>query len=151
MNDCDHLGFYIKKIDDIIKTEFNLLLRPWNLTYSQTNFLIFLFGRKDKITSQKDLEQHFNLKHPTVIGILGRMENKGLVRIIVNNEDRRYRNIELTDKAFYVEELLRKNLVEMEKRLSRNLSENQSRELLGLLKIVYKNIAENENTPVFIN
>jgi DNA-binding MarR family transcriptional regulator len=66
------------------------------------DILHYLFKNNEKEITQRELEVHFSIKHSTVIGILGRMEKNGFIKISVCENDRRQRKVELLDKAFDV-------------------------------------------------
>ena len=100
----ENLEFYFKRINDALISYVNNELRDLDLTFSQMEVLQLLFERKGENIYQKDIEKHFNLSHPTVIGILKRLQAKDLVKVKRIEEDKRKRNIVLTDKVDYLEE-----------------------------------------------
>ena len=65
--------------------------------------LTFLLKSQDKTIIQKDIEEYLELRHPTIIGILQRMEAKGLIVSTVDQQDKRQKIIALTDSAFELE------------------------------------------------
>lgn len=142
-NESNDIGFLLKKLHDAMKIYGNTQLKQFDLTYSQLEILIFLFHRQNKKSTQKDIEMHLKLKHPTVIDILKRMKSKKLIEIMVNPEDRRSRIVLLTDKASVLEKKMFKNKVKMEKQLTHGLSETQLQQLRELLHLLYKNITDN--------
>lgn len=138
------LGFYFKKIHDIFVADANIQLKKWGLTFSQMEVLIYLLKRQDTQTLQKDIEIHFNLKHPTVIGTLKRMEKKGLIKSVTNPEDRRGNIILLTDKAFEFEKMMVEFKKNMEMKFVKDLSDEQKEQLVDLLGIVYNSVTRSE-------
>lgn len=138
------LGFQFKQIHDALESHLNRNLKKQNLTMSQMNVLWFLFEHRNEIITQKDIEKFLSLKHPTVVGIIKRMECKGFIESTTNAEDRRYRNITLTDKAFEVKQDMEKSRNIMEARLAYGLTEDQIDMLNILLGKVYKNIGVNK-------
>ena len=95
----NNTGFYIKRISDYIESDANRALEQYGITCSQARVLSFLLKSQGKVTIQKDIENYLEIKHPTVIGILQRMEAKGLIVSEVDPQDKRQRIITLTDSG----------------------------------------------------
>ena len=51
----------------------------------------------------KDIAAHLGVENSTISGILERMENKGLIRRMIDSSDRRFIHIELTDISKNIE------------------------------------------------
>ena len=94
------------------------------------------------MTIQKDIEDFFEIKHPTVIGIIQRMEAKGFVESAIDPDDKRQRIITVTDSAVELEKKLNKHSAEAEKRMVEGLSPDEVSDLKRLLYAVYKNISK---------
>ena len=139
MND-KNAGYYIKRISDYIEADANRELEQYGLTWSQARVLSFLLNRRDKITIQKDIEDFFEIRHPTVIGILQRMELKGLISSRVDPADKRQRIITVTESALELEQGIEKHRVESEERLTAGMSEPEVAEFKLLLYKIYRNI-----------
>lgn len=138
----DDIGFLLKLINECIEKNANQALKPFDLTLSQARILFYLHDHQDATTSQKDLEEFFEVSHPTIIGILNRLEGKGFIRSEHCSKDKRVKSIFLTDKGgkvFCSMDHFRKN---NEENMLQDLTDNQIKELKSLLKIVYKNIQE---------
>lgn len=133
-------GYYIKRISDYVEADANKELEQYGLTCSQARVLSFLLARKDKPTIQKDIEDFFEIKHPTVIGIIQRMEAKGFVKSSVDPADKRQRIITVTPSAVELEKKLDKHSLDAEKRMVMGLSDEEVNDLKNLLYTVYKNI-----------
>lgn len=142
MNNKKHLGLRFKQIHDSFVCDFNRNLRSLDLTMSQMSILAYLFEHTDTLTMQRDLEQFFQLSHPTVIGILQRMEKKGLIQSVVNADDRRCRNVLLTEKALAIRSAMDIHHEEMEARLTRGMTDYEIHALSDLLDRVCKNLAD---------
>lgn len=91
-----NISFLIKLIGDTIETKANKRLKSHGITLSQGRILAYLSERKTEKTSQKDMEEHFQVTHPTIIGILKRLEAKGLISSEIDEIDKRVRNISLS-------------------------------------------------------
>lgn len=84
-----NIGFLLKQINDKMKQVVDAELQPFGLTSTQAHFLHFLRCHNDEVVSQKDFEDYFEISHPTVTGVLRRLEQKELVRIETDPDDRR--------------------------------------------------------------
>ena len=136
----ENLEFYFKRINDALISYINNELKELELTFSQMEVLQFLCERKNEEIYQKDIEKHFNLSHPTVIGILKRLQSKDLIIIKKSEKDKRKRNIILTKKVIDSEEKMYAKKNEIEEHIKSLLSDEEISELEKLLKILCENI-----------
>lgn len=60
---------------------------------------MYLSHVTDHEVSQKEISEVLNIKHTSVIGLLERLEEKGLIERSVKPENKRYRVITLTEKG----------------------------------------------------
>ena len=101
--ECErHLGGYFRAISNALGQNMQRNLDELGLTATQNMFLHHLWFRQEKLgltTSPKDLEEFFDIKHPTVSGILQRMEASGFVEFQPSQTDRRCKVIGLTQKS----------------------------------------------------
>ncbi len=72
-------GLLIKMISDSIARLSNNDLRENGLTLSQLRYLTYLYEHGDAPVPYKALEAHFHVAQPTVVGVLRRLVDKGLV------------------------------------------------------------------------
>ena len=133
-------GFMIKKIHDAIDKVANKMLKEEGITLSQSNLLLFLSGRQNEKTTQKDIEQFFSVSHPTVIGLIRRLAKKGLIDICTDQTDARMRNVSLTEDANKIIARLDLFIQSSESRLLDNLSTDEQHELKRLLSKVLHNL-----------
>jgi len=138
----NNTGFYIKRISEYIESDANRALEQYGITCSQARVLTFLLKRQDKTTIQKDIENYFEIKHPTVIGILQRMEAKGLIVSSVDPSDKRQKIITLTDSAFELEKTIADHVEDAEQRMAEGMTEEELETIKQLLYKVYKNISK---------
>lgn len=138
----NNTGFYIKRISDYIETDANRALEQYGITCSQARVLSFLLKSQDKVTIQKDIENYLEIKHPTVIGILQRMEAKGIIMSEVDPQDKRQRIITLTDSAFELEKRIADHVEDAEQRMAEGMTKEELETIKQLLYKVYKNISK---------
>lgn len=97
MDTINDIGLLIKLIHDSIGTIVNTKLKEDNITISQLQLLSFLLDRKGNETSIGEIEEFFHVKHTTVLGLVKRMESKDFIFSFINSNDKRIRNVEITD------------------------------------------------------
>lgn len=94
--DLMYLG---KKFVDKAHRYIDESLRVYGITMSQFSILMYIRENYAKVVTLKDISDHFDLSHVTVIGILRRMEKNGLIITTTNPKDRRSKIIMLSPKA----------------------------------------------------
>ena len=115
------------------------VLAPHGLTLTQYKILKFLLIPPQGTVRQVDIEEHFYIRNPTVTRILQNLEKKGLIERQINPQDNRSKVICLTEKAKSMETLLYQLGDKLEEKFTKNLTDEDKRELLRLLKkILYR-------------
>lgn len=102
--DCEDVAKMIREIKMVqIMFDQNLtrILSKFDLTSTQAPVLKMIseYEKEGKELGQKDIEEFFHLKNPTVTGILDRLEKKKFIVRKVSKDDRRKRIITLTKKS----------------------------------------------------
>ena len=138
-NESD-IGFLIKLIHDDIDRIINNQLRPMELTSSQGVVLACLMAHEDGQVSMRALQDSLGVAHPTVIGLIRRLEKKGLVEVRVARDDRRLRIVSLTEKARDMLTKVPPQTELIESRLLDGLSEEERRELRRMLGVLHRNV-----------
>lgn len=136
----EHFGHKIKKIDHLFKLRMDRKLEELDITFTQMHILMFLLhNNKEKIT-QKYLAEHFGVKHSTMSGILSRLKEKGLIDIKVDEENKKYRDIYPTSKAYLIDEQMISQRNENEETVLKGFSEEEKMQLSGFLDRLYQNL-----------
>ena len=128
---CAHLG----------KERMDARLASSDVTPAQTHVLLYLHHQGGE-ASQSDITAHLKVKPSTANGILGRMEEKGLVERSVSDHDGRCRRVALTEKGAAEQAFFKQVFTETESLLVRGLSEQEREQLFALLLRVYSNLEE---------
>jgi MarR family transcriptional regulator, transcriptional regulator for hemolysin len=71
-------------------------LRPWGMTQTTWRTL-WLLRAADACYNQSELAARLGIETPTLVGILDRMESKGWLRRVPDEQDRRQKRIEITE------------------------------------------------------
>lgn len=136
------IGLLLKQINKQIKKRFDKDLQEYDLTLSQSRVLFFLGFRKEEKTSLKDIEEHLQVTHPTVVGIVKRLEEKGFVITESDSADRRVKLVFITEKTKGMIQDIDKRGKMMDKKLLKGFSDQEIRELRRMLSIIEHNLEE---------
>ena len=133
------IGYLIKNINDKLKVKADADLKHSNLTLAQSRVLAFLDSRGGQAT-QKEIEVYLEVSHPTVVGIISRMEKNGHLRCWVDETDKRNKIVALTEQAKALGEEMEQRISANEKMLLASLSEADIKKLKQMLLIIYNNL-----------
>lgn len=138
------IGYLLKVIQDGMERRMNQFLKPVDLTSSQVHVLKYLGSRGEEKVTQKQIEEYLQVSHPTVVGILKRLEQKGFVRTEFEGNDRRRKYVYRThkEKELFCRMVDSHNM--MENLLTQGMSEAQICQLHQLLAMVYENVKREE-------
>ena len=131
-------GTLLKQIHDIMEKNANNVLREQDLTISQSGVLVLLDEKEGKTASFKELEKDFGVSQPTMVGILNRLVQKGLVEVLTDSEDKRIRKAHLTQKGADKCKEGYKHMNSAEEQLLKSLTNNEKKEFNRLLLKVRK-------------
>lgn len=115
-------------------------LKDLDLTSSQLEVILFLISQDDKEVNQKDIEHRFNLKNPTVTGLLKRLEMKGFIKRYASEHDGRYKRIELTEKTQLLKENMYNSIVKYSKEFFEGITEDEKETLVNILIKLNRNV-----------
>ncbi len=134
------IGFIIKLINDSITVHVNSSLKPYELTMSQINVLGYLHENEDKLVTQKELEEQLHVSHPTIVGILKRLEKKGLIRTFLNPNKKTMKIVTLTEYEAELFKNLSRGAKEFENKLLAGFTDDEKSRLEEFLIRLHKNI-----------
>lgn len=133
------VGYLIKNINDKLKVKADADLKRYNLTFTQSRVFAFLKSMGGKAT-QKEIELFLEVSHPTVVGIVSRMEQNGYVTSFTDGNDKRNKIVKLTKKAEALGTNMEQNILDTENKLLSSLSEEDIAHLREMLLVIYKNL-----------
>ena len=136
----EHFGPIIKRIDQLFKIRMNQNLQQLDITATQMHVLLHLHCNSGNKITQKDLANHFEVKHSTMAGILSRLSEKNLIEITVDEENKKFKNITLTNKAMEKIELMTSQRDETESILLKGFSSDETTRLRAYLERLYSNL-----------
>lgn len=138
----EHYGVLIKKLDKVFKQNFDQELERVGLTFSQMRVLRFLEDNPNTKITQKDISKELDIQHSTTIGLLKRMQEKGLVTVVVDEDNRRCRKIFLTSKAEEISCEMERGRTIMENRIVASFTEEEKEIFYRLLNKAIDNLKE---------
>ncbi len=144
-SDNEDISLLIKKISEDIDKKCNNDLKKWGITLSQLRVLGFVKFRQERdiLTSQKDIENHFEVSHPTVVGILTNLKNKGLIETYTDPQDKRIKRVRITSEESDFHEYLAESCLETSEALLSGFSIKEEEELMRLLQKMKQNLTTN--------
>lgn len=91
--------------------------------------------------NQKDLEKMEQVTHPTMTGIIQRLESKGFVECVPSLIDRRYKRISCTPKSTGIYRELDAQDEEVLSEICTGLTTEQKQEFVHIAELILKNIS----------
>ena len=143
----NRIGPKIKIANTLIEKELNKqfaeIFRDYSLTGAQISLMIYLYESKARQITQKEVADAFVLSHPTIRGIVKRLEANKLIATSRLESDQRQIVLKLSDKGF---NLIDKNIVKIRSimtnvntRITKGLSDREISELEQVLSKISAN------------
>lgn len=132
------VGYLIKSINDKLAARADAELKQFNLTMSQCRVFLYLSSRGGQAT-QKEIEIFLDVAHPTVVGLVSRMEQNGYVTCWPC-EDGRNKYVKLTPQAEAIDKDMQENMHANEEMLLAPLSPEEREQLRDLLLTVAEHL-----------
>ncbi len=129
-------GIFIHQIHNTLEKSMNNQLRKKGLTLSQMNVLLTLVSVPEKRLSFKELEKRLTLAQSTTAGLISRLEQKGLVAVLGDKDDKRVKYVEITALGIKYCEDAKLEMDDTEEKLVSCLTETERKTFLSLLKKV---------------
>jgi len=130
----------MKNIVNYSKTKFNNDLKEYNLTASQYVVLKYLINNEGKDIIQKDIGEFLVLKHTTIIGIIKRLEQKGLIK----KESKHTSIITITSKGKKLYESIGDYETSIDKEILISLNKDEKENLSKLIIKIYNDLFKEE-------
>lgn len=123
--------------------DFKLKIKP---TRTQFTILSYLIEHRNEDIYQKDLEDILNLRRATVSGVLQTMEKNTLITRITDSNDTRTKKIILSERAKEIFKKNRKKFEEIEKIISKDISEEELDTFFCVINKMKKNLKDKSVT-----
>lgn len=143
----NHFGHYFRVLHwstDQIMTE---SLSKIGLTSAQGHMMGFLL-RQSAPPCPRDVEEALRLSHPTVSGILSRLEEKGFLEIRPDPADRRCKRIYVLPQGREFASLMHQNIQTIEARIVDGFSEEEQQQFIQFLNRAIANMGGAPSHPI---
>ena len=114
-------------------------LEKMELTAAQGHIMAYL-AHAEQPPCPRDLEAEFHLTHPTVSGLLSRLEQKGFIELRSDAKDRRCKRIYVLEKGVQCHELMHATIQENEQRMVSDFTAEEKEVFSLLLKRAIRNM-----------
>lgn len=141
-----HYGLRLRALHWCAQQRISEALGQMELTCAQGHIMGFLAHRETPPCS-KDIEEAFQLSHPTVSGLLWRMEKKGFIEFRPDQTDRRCKRIHILDKGRDCHSRIEKAIFENERQMVLDFTEEEQALFSGFLDRALSNLGGSPCTP----
>ena len=135
-----HYGHLVRILHWCCDQTMTEALNNMGLTASQGRLMAFLAHRGEQPTYARDVEAELHLTHPTVSGLLSRLEQKGFVELKTDPNDRRSKRIVISEKGRACHERMHAAIIENESRIVQGFTEEEKTLLARLLQRAIDNV-----------
>ena len=114
-------------------------MKKMDLTSSQGHIMAYLAHAKTP-PCPRDLEAEFHMTHPTVSGLLSRLEQKGFIELRTDPEDRRVKRIYVLEKGIQCHEVMHQTIQNNEQRMVQGFTPEEQELFLSFLQRAIRNM-----------
>lgn len=138
------IGFELRTLNNMIHRQ---ILGSKNIRYVNeltcaTGWIIgFLAYNIDSDVFQRDIEKEFTIRRSTASKCLSLMEQNGLLKREPVDYDARLKKLVLTDRALELNELVERDMQEIEEKIEEGLTEEEISTLLNIINKIKKNLS----------
>ena len=142
-----HFGHRIRVLHWCTDQAMTAALAQMELTAAQGHIMGYL-AHRDAPPCSRDIEEAFHMSHPTVSGLLTRLEKKGFIEFRADEDDRRCKRIYIAPKGHECNEMMHKTIRDNEERLVQDFTESEKAQFMTLLERAITNMGGNPcHTP----
>ncbi len=117
-------------------------LEKMDLTASQGRVMGYL-SRCETPPCSRDIEEEFQLSHPTVSGLLSRLEQKGFLEFRPDESDRRCKRIYVLPKGVESHERMHNTILDIEARIVQDFTPEEKEQFASFLRRAIANMGGN--------
>ena len=139
-------GHMFRAISCALGERMNQALSGMELTFSQGHILGYL-AQCTQTPCVRDIEDAFQLTHPTVSGLLSRMEKKGFVRLEPDPGDRRRKLVYLLPKGLQCIETMSEVIRQGDATLLRGFTQAEQEQFRVYLTRAMRNVSPDFTIP----
>ena len=137
-----HYGYMLRVLHSKTSQMVTQDLASMELTSSQGHIMGFI-SMCPQAPCAKDIEENLKMSHPTVSGILSRLEKKGFLELRADPADRRCKRIYILPKGDACNETMRNTIDGFEQKIVKGFSETDKQQFTLLLTRAMRNLSDN--------
>lgn len=134
MNEQNSCIMLIRQLNNSLEKRANSQLKEKDLTLSQLTALVEILNAPAKKLTFKELEKSLSLAQSTTAGLISRLEQKKLVNVSGDKDDKRIKYVEITSLGENFCNKSRQEMEHTERLLLENLSAEEIKTLFALLE-----------------
>lgn len=134
-----HYGHLARLLHWCIDQSMTNALETMELTAAQGRVMGYLAHRGEPLCP-RDIEAEFHLSHPTVSGLLSRLEQKDFLQLRPDPNDRRCKRIYILPKGVQCHELMHSAIREIEDRIVQDFTPEEQKQFASLLQRAIHNL-----------
>ena len=134
-----HYGHLLRILHWCTDQSMTAALEQMELTAAQGHIMGYL-AHQAQPPCPRDIEAEFRLSHPTVSGLLQRLEQKGFISLRCDGEDRRRKRIYVLDKGRECHALMHRIIQENERRIVEGFTPGEQEQFAALLQRAITNM-----------
>ncbi len=132
-------GHLLRVLANCTGQAMNSALASMDLTSAQGHIMGYITHRQTPPCA-RDIEEAFQLSHPTVSGILSRLEQKGFIEFSPDETDRRCKRIYLLEKGRELDETMHRTIENTDQQIVQGFSEEERQQFADLLQRAIDNL-----------
>jgi DNA-binding MarR family transcriptional regulator len=129
-------GYNARRAEVYMRQEFVRTLADWDIRPAEYSALT-LIAANDLVT-QADLVDALNIKRPNMVGLIDKLERRGLVERAVYEQDRRNQVLSLTAKGEALLADIDQLVREMDRRITQCWTAKERAQVIALLQRFYR-------------
>ena len=139
-----HYGHYARILHCCTDQTMTAALAQMDLTAAQGHIMAYL-AHSSVPPCSRDIEDAFQLSHPTVSGLLSRLEKKGFIEFRPDAVDRRCKRIYILPKGRECHELMHNTITRIESQMVLDFTEEEKQQFLQFLERAISNMGHCPN------
>ena len=133
-------GRTFRRLDCAMRQSMDQALSSMDLTFSQ-GYIMGYLAYSEQPPCAKDIEDRFQLSHPTVSGLLSRLEKKEFIALRPDPEDRRRKLVYILPKGKQCNETMHAVIRDGEERLLTGFSQEEREQFQQYLLRALQNVS----------
>ena len=132
-------GHFIRILHWCTDQAMTAALEEMDLTAAQGRIMGFLAHQQDP-PCPRDVETEFHLSHPTVSGLLSRLEQKDFIQLRPDPDDRRCKRIFIQPKGRECLQTMQQTILRIESRMVQDFTEDEKQQFSVFLRKAISNM-----------